>query len=277
MSMAVKGLGVVRLFATGPDDATNQGFQEDWVGEGVVGVPISCSKDPSFAVLVGPEYRLHLSRLFALSRREDLGVGPNFFDDVEFVHRRLVIGREILHRRVIFFGNRNRILTLMLVMAAGHAEELSPIVNFCRSVGMHRTVDDNCVDSVVVRLGDPSDVVCIVGVSEALIVNHDIVAFGPIGFAIQVNHGFGSFATFVDNSPFDRDTLVFSRHLQRSSLEIVVVAATTGYEQNPNWLSRIACSHTPDRGGCHDRHEYQQCLKESDSNHGRTRELQWNS
>jgi len=230
MAMAVKGLGVAGLFATGPDDAANQGFQEDWVGEGVVGVSVGCSKDPSFAILVGPEDRLHLSCLFTLGRCEDFGIGPNFLNDVKFVHRRLVISREVLHRRVIFFGNRNRILALMLVVAVGDPKELSPVIDFCRAVRVHRAVDDNGVDSIVVRFGNASDVVRIVGIGKALVVNHDIVAFGPIGFAIQLNHGLGSFATFVDDGPFDRDSLVFSSHLQRSSLEIVVVAATTGCE-----------------------------------------------
>ena len=111
----LSGLDVPR---GGPGNASDQGGQEDFVAKRVVRVAVGGSKNPRLTELVGPEDRLDIAGFFAFGRRQDLGVWPDFFDDVKFVHRGFVIGRNGLGDRVVFIEDGDRIVALVFVMTA---------------------------------------------------------------------------------------------------------------------------------------------------------------
>ena len=102
----------------GPGNASDQGCQEDIVAKRVVRVAVCGSKNPSLTELVGPEDRLDIAGFFAFGRRKNLGVWPNFLDDVKFVHRGFVIGWNGLGDRVVFIEDGDRIVALVFVMTA---------------------------------------------------------------------------------------------------------------------------------------------------------------
>ena len=223
----------------GPGNASDEGRQKDLVAERVIRVAVGGSENPSLTELVGPEDRLNFAGFFAFARREDLGVWPNFFHDVELIHCGFVIGRDGLGNRVVFVQNSDRIAALVLVMAAGHTEEFAPIIDFCGAVSVHGAVHDDGVDTIAVGLRDFTDVIRIVGIGEAFVVHDDIEAFGPVGLAVQIDRRAGSFASFEYDRPVDRDRLLFGGQLHGFGLVVVIVAATAGDDQNLDRLGGL--------------------------------------
>jgi hypothetical protein len=194
------------------------------------------SEHPSFSELVGPEDGLSFPGFFTLGGRENLGVGPDFFDDVQFVHRGFVVGWKVLHHWVVFDSHCDRVLALVFVVAAGHTEKLAPIIDFGRAVGVHRAVDDHGVDTFSMRLGDFANVCLIVGVGKTLVVDDDIKTFGPFWIVVEVDLGFGSFASFEDDGPVDVGSMFFGSQLHGFGLVIVVVATSTGDDEDFEWF-----------------------------------------
>lgn len=221
-----------QLFSGRPHDSVDEGVQEDLVGKGIVGVPVSRSENASFAILVCPENGMVVLIHIAFRSSENRGVGPDLFDDVKFVHRGGVAFRNGLHDRMIFFGNGHWIAGLVVVFAACDTKEFSPIIDFGRAVRVHCTVDDYGINPFEVRFRDTANIGFVVRVCEAFVMDDNVKSFEPFRVFVKVDHGLGPFTTLVDDCPVDWDTFLLGRQLHCFSLEFVIVAAATRYQQH---------------------------------------------
>ena len=190
------------------------------------------AEDTGLAVAVRPEHRVQFSGLFADRSRKNFGVWPDFFDDVQLVFCGFVVGRKAFHDRVIIRDDFDRVLALVLVVLAGDAQKFSPIIDVGGPVRVHRAVNDDGVDSSLVRPRDLSDISRIRRVGETFVVDDDVVAVGPFGVFVERDFSLRPFAALVDDLPFGSDALVLQSLLHRLSLEVVIVAATAGDQQN---------------------------------------------
>jgi len=195
-------------------------------------MPVSCSENASFAILVRPENGVFLFVHFAFGGREYGGVGPNLFDDIKFVHGGGVAFRDRLHDRVILFDDGHWVSALMVVFAACDTQEFSPIIDLGGAVGVHCAVDDDGVHPFIVRFGNAADVGFVVCVREAFVVNDDIMALEPLRIFVEVNHGLGPFAPLIDDDPVDWDTFFLGCQLHGFALEFVIMAAAARYQQH---------------------------------------------
>jgi len=136
------------------------------------------------AKLIDPRHRIFLPIPFAHGSGKRLGVRPEFLDHVQLIFRRRPDFRERLHDRMVLSHGLDRIITLMIVAPAGHTEELSPIVDLSRAIGVHRAVNHNRRNSVKVRLRDAPNVIFVGRVGETLVVNDDIVLRCPVRIVV---------------------------------------------------------------------------------------------
>lgn len=168
----------------------------------------------------------------AFRRSENRGIGPDLFDDIEFVHGGSVAFRDGLHDRMISFRNGHGVAGLVVVFAACDTKEFSPIIYFGRAVSVHRTVDDDGIYPVEVWFCDAANIGLVVRVREAFVMDDDVKSFEPLRVFVKVDHGLGPFAPLVDDCPVDWDTFLLRRQLHCFGLEFVIVAATTRYQQH---------------------------------------------
>ena len=101
---------------------------------------------------------------------------------------------------------------------------------------MHRSVNDDCVDAIEVRLGNAADVVGVVCVCKAFVMDDHVESFRPLRILVPRDHGFRPFAPFVDDRPLDWESPFFCSELQRFRLKIIVMAASTGNQEHRNRL-----------------------------------------
>ena len=137
---------------------------------------------------------------------------------------------------MIRFCNRYRVVALMVVSTASDTQKFTPIVDLRRTIGMHGAMNDDGVHTIKVWLRNAADIVGIIGVCKALVMDHDVESLGPFRIFVPSDHGFRSFATFVDDRPLDWESPFFCRQLQRFRLKIVVVATSSRNEQDRNRL-----------------------------------------
>ncbi len=90
---------------------------------------------------------------------------------------------------------------------------------------MHRAVNDDCVSSIVMRLGNAANVLLACRVGKALVVNDNVVALCPVRILVQVNLSLRAITAFIHHSPLHINLLLFERALDLLSLKSVVVAA----------------------------------------------------
>lgn len=107
----------MNLTSSGPNDATDQRRQEDFIGESVVGMAVGGAKNSSFSELICPKHRLGLAGLFAFGRGEDFGIWPDLLDDIQLIHRGLVIGGYCFGNWVVLLDDFDGISTLMFVFS----------------------------------------------------------------------------------------------------------------------------------------------------------------
>jgi hypothetical protein len=104
-------------------------------------------------------------------------------------------------------------------------------------------VDYNRCNAIAVYLGNFANVLCVIGVSETLVMHDDIKSFGPVGAIVKINLGSRTFTPFKNNGPFNLDTLLLGGQLHRLGLVVVVVTASTcDYEH----FDRFRCLDVPD-------------------------------
>src|SRR5690606_35740520 len=96
---------------------------------------------------------------------------------------------KLAHRRVIFDGDAHGIIALVIVTAARDAEEFAPVVDRRGAIAVHRAVDHDGGFAGLVGRGDLADVLGIVGVGEALVVDDHVVGLGPVGIVVQRDLG----------------------------------------------------------------------------------------
>lgn len=216
------------LSTAGPDNSIDHGIQKHFVRKGIFGVAIGRSKYSRFAVLVGPEDGVFLTVYFAFRSCEHGGIRPNFFDDVQFIHGGRIVCGKALHDRVICLYDFDWIAALVIVLATCDPQKFSPIIDLSGSIRMHGAMDDDCIDTLEVRLGNALDVSFVVGVSEALVMNDHVKVFKPLGVLVEIDHGLGSFAPLVDDCPIDWNPFFLRGQLEGFALEVIIVTASAG-------------------------------------------------
>ncbi len=239
---------LVFQFAGGPEDAAGDVGEEHFVAEGVVGVAVGGAEDAGFAVLVDPDDGVVFAVFLALAGGQGFGVGPEFFDDVEFIHGGDPVGGHAFEDGVLGLDEFHRVFALVIVAAAGDAEQLAPVINVRGAVGVHGAVDDDGGDAIVVRFGDAADVVGVGGVGEAFVVDDDVEFLGPVGVVIQRDLRFGAGAAFHDDGPLDFSEFVDGVG-ELGALEGVVVAAAAGDEEGADGLAGFGVGSVEVRAG----------------------------
>ena len=99
-------------------------------------------------------------------------------------------------------------------------------------------MDDDGGCAVFVAVDDFLDVAEVLGVGEALVVDDDVVGFGPVGVVIEFDLAFASLAAFVDDGPVDVGFRSGGEG-EGLGLKFVVVAASAGDEEGFERLFRI--------------------------------------
>lgn len=145
------------------------------IGDGFVSVSEGGSENAGIAVLICPEHGVGFAAFFALSRDERFGVGPELFDDVEFVYRRNPVCWEIANDWVVSVDDRSRVVALVIVATGGYAEEFAPVVNLGGTICMHRAMNDDRGSSGFMGADNFGNVGWFGGVRVALVVDDDIV------------------------------------------------------------------------------------------------------
>ena len=191
---------------------------------------VSSAKDARAVKIVNPDDGLDFAGAFACGGGERSGAGPDFFDDVEFVLGRGPIFGKVFHDGMILGDDFDGVFGLVLVMLAGDAEEFAPVIDLSGAVGVHGAVDDHGGFTGFVGVGDAADVIVVGGVSEAFIVNDDVVWLGPIFIFVELDLGAGAGAAFVDDGEFDVSDLG-DGFGQGFGLELVVVAAAASDDE----------------------------------------------
>ena len=80
---------------------------------------------------------------------------------------------------MIFGDNLDGVIGLVVVTLAGDAEKLAPVIDVGSSVSVHGAMNDDRVDSGLVRAGDLPDVSRVARVGETFVMNNDVVPFPP--------------------------------------------------------------------------------------------------
>ena len=188
------------------------------------------AEDARAVVVVGPDGGVIEAVLFTLGDGERFRGGPEFFDDVELVHGRDPRGWEAAEGGVVGGDGADGIVTLMIVLTAGDAEEFAPFVGLQRAVSVHRAVYDDGRRARAVGGEDFGNVGEVVGVGEALVVDDDVVGFGPVGVVVEFDFAAGGLAALVDDGPGDVAEF-FDAFGESLGLEVVVVATAAGDEE----------------------------------------------
>ncbi len=206
------------------------------------------AEDAGFSVLIDPENGVRFAALFAFSGDQRFGVGPEFFDYIEFVHRRNPVGGKVSNDGMAGVYDGGRVVALVIVASSSHSEEFAPIVHFRCAVGVHGAVDDDCGGSGFVGFEDFGNVCGVGGVGVALVVHDDIVFVGPIRIVEQLGLIVLRVAAFMDEGPLDGSS-ERKRGGEGLFLEVVVVTTAAGYEQGANGIGDVGLSAAGEKKG----------------------------
>jgi hypothetical protein len=128
-------------------------------------------------------------------------------------------------------GNElDRILALMIVVFAGDAEKLPPVVNLRRAIRVHGAMNHHGRHARVVGRGDFAEVNLVGRVGETFVVNDDVVALGPVGIVVEGNSARVPLPPSITTVQSTGASLVHGVG-ELLGLERVIVAATAGDQQ----------------------------------------------
>ena len=112
---------------------------------------------------------------------------------------------------------------------------------------MHGTMDNDSIRPFEMRLGNAANVIGVVGIRKALVMDDHIESFEPLRVFIELDGCLGPFSAFVDNGPVDRHSSLFRGQLHRFALKIVVVATAPRDQQDRDvfvvrfWIRSDGC------------------------------------
>ena len=111
-------------------------------------------------------------------------------------------GREPFHHRVIGLDHLDVEIAPGLVAERALADELPPFVGASHAIAVRRAVHHHRGQPVEVRLGDPLDEFIVLHETEALVVQHDVVALRPVRLFVNA-HAMLAIRAFANDGPFD--------------------------------------------------------------------------
>ena len=82
------------------------------------------------------------------------------------------------------------------------------------------------------RFGDVSNVLFVIRVCKALVVDDNIKTLEPFRVLVQFDHGLCPLSPLVDDRPVDWNAFFLGRKLHGFALKIIVVTAATCYQQD---------------------------------------------
>jgi hypothetical protein len=233
LSVARRGLAIVVEFIDGPKQSACDEVEINLVLHGFIVMPQGGSENPGFAIVVRPNTNVVFLGILSVSLSQGSGVGPDFFNLVKFAIGSFPGAGKSFHDGMIWLEVFDFNRAMAFVADGSHAQKFAPFVGAGVAETVHGAVNHHSGQTFLMDFSDGIDEVGVAHISEAFIMNNDIVAISPMrGFkSIDFNVGAGpALEHVIELDPGSRaDPLG-----ENSDLIGIIMAASTGDDQRPD-------------------------------------------
>ena len=163
------------------------------------------AEDPSFAVGIGPDADLILLGFAAFGGAQGHALVTLCHHLVQLALRGFPGLRKFGQDRVVFAGvpGGHHLKGIVGPVAMrGDAAELEPFAGAI-AIAVHAAVDQHAGQTLPVGFDDGFGPFGVLGIGEALVVHHDVVALVPVGLLIERDLAGGGGTALVDHHPLD--------------------------------------------------------------------------
>ena len=223
-----------------PERAARDQIEVRGRGNRLVVVAQRRAKHPRAPVVVRPDARFIVAVFLVLRRTEHVRRGPDLLDPVQLPGRIRPGRAKALHDRVRPVAVEDAVRVLRAMLPRGDAAELEPLVR-TGAVAMHRAVQHDRWHARAVRLEDAVEPRRVLHVGEALVVDHHVVALGPVGIFVERDPRIGAIPALQHHGHLDVGPLAQALG-EDVLLRRIVMATAAGDQQYAERFDRRGLS-----------------------------------